>query len=327
MFSFMKHPWHAQKTEDKYSSLFDNRNDDVGDIPDSMEALMEEARSKQYDMPTLLRRMRSMVRSNPRPWVVWRESGVEVTLMRLLWCELRELKFCGCVGREQRGEGPRGEAAGGPVQALCEQRGAEGPALPGAEADGGVLEQRARSAGPAVAGPGAAADGQQPASPGGGDGQRVGGGGGGELDDPERPGAGEDSVPRDHGQEDACGDACVVRAEPSGAGDRGGEGDTPVRVADAGQRAGAGGDGELAGHKVLLPWGPCGGDEHQPVFADDAGIDPAGSVSEVHLDHEPPADLPARREYWMRLVWCLLWGQCGYVWWAWQAAETVLCVM
>lgn len=51
-----------QKAPDKYSSLLEYRNEnEVTNIPDSIEALLEEARSKQYDMPTLLRRMKSMV--------------------------------------------------------------------------------------------------------------------------------------------------------------------------------------------------------------------------------------------------------------------------
>ncbi|KAG0584721.1 hypothetical protein KC19_3G230300 [Ceratodon purpureus] len=54
----------SPKSQDKYSSLFDNRNEDITDIPDSMDALIEEARHKQYDMPTLLRRMKSMVENN-----------------------------------------------------------------------------------------------------------------------------------------------------------------------------------------------------------------------------------------------------------------------
>lgn len=51
----------VQKKADKYSSLFEYRGEDITEIPDSMEALLEEARHKQYDMPTLLRRMKSMV--------------------------------------------------------------------------------------------------------------------------------------------------------------------------------------------------------------------------------------------------------------------------
>jgi hypothetical protein len=56
---------YVQKPPDRYSSLFDSRDDeDISDIPDSIEELLEEARHKQYDMPTMLRRMKSMVHLN-----------------------------------------------------------------------------------------------------------------------------------------------------------------------------------------------------------------------------------------------------------------------
>lgn len=57
----------SPKAPDKYTSILEYRSEnDVIDIPDSIEALLEEARSKQYDMPTLLRRMKSMVEDNEK---------------------------------------------------------------------------------------------------------------------------------------------------------------------------------------------------------------------------------------------------------------------
>ncbi|XP_024364478.1 probable galacturonosyltransferase 13 isoform X2 [Physcomitrium patens] len=57
---------HATKdSADKYSALLQYRSEkELTDIPDTIEALLIEARSKQYDMPTLLRRMKSMVEVN-----------------------------------------------------------------------------------------------------------------------------------------------------------------------------------------------------------------------------------------------------------------------
>lgn len=52
-----------QKPLDSYSALLEPRRaDETVDLPESIEALVKEARAKQYDMPTLLRLMKSMVR-------------------------------------------------------------------------------------------------------------------------------------------------------------------------------------------------------------------------------------------------------------------------
>lgn len=52
----------VQKVEDKYSALLEYKNEkELTDVPDTIEALLTEARNRQYDMATLLRRMKSMV--------------------------------------------------------------------------------------------------------------------------------------------------------------------------------------------------------------------------------------------------------------------------
>lgn len=51
-----------QKPLDSYSALLEpRRTDETIDLPESIEALVTEARAKHYDMPTLLRLMKSMV--------------------------------------------------------------------------------------------------------------------------------------------------------------------------------------------------------------------------------------------------------------------------
>ncbi len=53
-----------QKASDQYSVLLAPASRTAVDLPESVEALVEEARKKQYDMPTLLIQLKAMVCAN-----------------------------------------------------------------------------------------------------------------------------------------------------------------------------------------------------------------------------------------------------------------------
>lgn len=51
----------VQKVPDQYSVLLGSTIQSAAELPESIEALVEEARMKQYDMPTLLMQLKGMV--------------------------------------------------------------------------------------------------------------------------------------------------------------------------------------------------------------------------------------------------------------------------
>ncbi len=56
-----------QKASDQYSVLLAPASRTAVDLPESVEALVEEARKKQYDMPTVLIQLKAMVCASSLP--------------------------------------------------------------------------------------------------------------------------------------------------------------------------------------------------------------------------------------------------------------------
>lgn len=69
----------VQKVPDRYSVLLGSTIQTAAELPESIEALVEEARMKQYDMPTLLMQLKGMVCA-----IV--ASYLPPTLVSTVWC-------------------------------------------------------------------------------------------------------------------------------------------------------------------------------------------------------------------------------------------------
>ncbi len=69
----------VQKVPDRYSLLLGSTIQTAAELPESIEALVEEARMKQYDMPTLLLQLKGMVCA-----IV--ASSLPATLVPTVWC-------------------------------------------------------------------------------------------------------------------------------------------------------------------------------------------------------------------------------------------------